>query len=75
MLFLDEIMLVIEATIASKKFDQILVDTGSSIDVLFKSTMEEMRITYLRIEHTNTSLKGFGGGRLSPLAWLSYPSR
>ena len=50
--------LFIKATIASKRFDRILVDTGSSIDVMFKSTLEEIRIANLRIEHTNTSLKG-----------------
>lgn len=57
-LYLDEDTLVIEATVASKKFDQILIDTGSLVDVLFKSTLEEIGIAYLRIDHTNTSLAG-----------------
>ncbi len=64
-LYLDEDALVIEATVGGKKFDQILVDTGSLFDVLFKSTLEEMGIAYLRIDHTNTSLAGFSGGRLN----------
>ena len=63
-LYPHEDALVIKATAASKKFDRIMVDTGSSIDVLFKSTLEEMGIADLRLEHTNTSLKGFGGGKL-----------
>ena len=41
-LYPHEDALVIKATVASKKFDRILVDTGSSVDVLFKSTLEEM---------------------------------
>ena len=73
MLYPHEDALVIKATIASKKFDRILVDTESSVDVLFKSALEEMGIAYLRVEHTNTSLKGFGGGRLTPLGVVKLP--
>ncbi|KAH9668850.1 Ribonuclease H [Citrus sinensis] len=65
--------LVIKATVASKKFDRILVDTGSSVDVLFKSTLEEMGIADRKLEHTNTSLKGFGGGKLVPLGVVELP--
>ncbi|KAH9750796.1 Ribonuclease H [Citrus sinensis] len=65
--------LVIKATVASKKFDRILVDTGSSVDVLFKSTLKEMRIADLKLDYTNTSLKGFGGGRLVPLGMVELP--
>ena len=65
--------LVIKATVASKKFDRIQVDTGSSVDVLFKSTLEEMGIADMRLEHTNTSLKGFGGGKLVLLGMVELP--
>ena len=41
--------------------------------MLFKSTLEEMRIADLRLEHTNTSLKGFGGGKLVPLGMVELP--
>ncbi|KAH9802524.1 hypothetical protein KPL71_001423 [Citrus sinensis] len=47
-LYPHEDALVIKATTTSKKFDRILVDTGSSVDVLFKSTLEEMGIADLR---------------------------
>lgn len=65
--------LVIRANVASKKFDRVLVDTSSSVDVLFKSTLNEMGITNLRLEHTNTSLKGFGEGKLIPLGMVKLP--
>ena len=65
--------LVIKATIASKKFDWILVNTWSSVNVLFKSTLEEMGIAYLKLEYTNTSLKGFGGGKLVLLGVVKLP--
>ena len=65
--------LVFKVTAASKKCDRVLVDTGSSVDVLFKSTLEEMGIADLRLEHTNTFLKGFRGGKLVPLSVVELP--
>lgn len=65
--------LVIRATVASKKFDRVLVDTRSPVDVMFKSTLNEMGITDLRLEHTNTSLKGFGERKLIPLGMVKLP--
>ena len=72
-LYSHENDLVIKVTAASKKFARVLVDTGSSADVLFKSTLEEMGIADLRLEHTNTSLKGFGGGKLISLGVVELP--
>ncbi|XP_024041948.1 uncharacterized protein LOC112099077 [Citrus clementina] len=72
-LYPHEDALVIKAIVASKKFDRILVDTGSSVDVLFKSTLEEMGIADLKLDYTNTSLKGFGGGKLVPLGVVKLP--
>lgn len=64
---------VIKARVAGKEFQRILVDTGNLVDILFKSTLNEMGITDLKLEHTNTSLKGFGGGRLTPLGIVELP--
>ncbi|XP_015384309.1 uncharacterized protein LOC107176393 [Citrus sinensis] len=72
-LYPHEDALIIKATAVSKKFDRILVDTGSSVDVLFKSTLEEMEIADLRLEYTNTSLKGFEGEKLVPLGVVELP--
>ena len=60
-------VLVINASVAGKEFQRILVDTGNFVGILFKSTLDEIRIINLKLEHTSTSLKGFGGGRLTPL--------
>lgn len=49
------------------------MDTGSSVDVLFKSTMDEIGITCLKLENTSTSLKGFSGGKLTPLGVVELP--
>ncbi|XP_052289963.1 uncharacterized protein LOC127899864 [Citrus sinensis] len=66
-LYPHEDTLVIKATVAGKEFQQILVDTGSSVDILFKSTLDEMGIADLKLERTNTPLKGFGEERLTPM--------
>lgn len=66
-LYANEDALVIKANIANKEFNQILVDIGSSMDRLFKSMLEEMGTTDLRLEYINTSLKGFGRGTLTPI--------
>lgn len=64
---------VIKANVANKEFNKILVNSGSSVDVLFKYALEEMGITNLSLEHTNTFLKGFGRGRLTPLGVVELP--
>lgn len=56
--------LVIKGNVASKEFNRIHVDSESLVDI-FKSTLDKMGITYLRLEHTSTFLKGFGERRLS----------
>lgn len=65
--------LVISVDVVSKRFDGILVDTRSSVDVMFKSTLDNVGIAGLSLESTNTSLKGFRGGRLTPLGVVELP--
>ena len=60
-MYWHEDTLVTSAVVAGKKFVWILVDIGSSVDVLFKSTLDEMRIMDLKLQITSKSLKGFGG--------------
>lgn len=64
---------MINAIVASKTFDQILVDIGSSIDVLFKSTLDEIIIIYLKLESISASLKEFSGGMLNLLSVVELP--
>ena len=49
------------------------MDTGSSVDILFKSALDDMGISNLKLEKMNTSLKGFGGGRLTPMGIIEFP--
>lgn len=72
-LYPHEDALVIKAVVASTELRRILVDTGSSVDILFKSALDDMGISDLKLERTNTSLKGFGGGRLTPMGIIELP--
>ena len=72
-LYPHEDALVIKATVTGKEFQWILLDTGSLVDILFKSTLDEMRIADLKLERMITSLKGFGGGSLTPMGIIELP--
>ncbi|XP_052290095.1 uncharacterized protein LOC127899963 [Citrus sinensis] len=72
-LYPHEDALVIKAKVAGTELQRILVDTGSSVDILFKSALNDMGISDLKLERTNTSLKGFGGGRLTPMGVIELP--
>ena len=72
-LYPHEDTLVIKAMVAGTELRRILVDTGSSVDILFKSALDDMGIADLKLERTNTSLKGFGGGLLTPIGIIELP--
>lgn len=55
---------MIKANVMSRESNKILIDSGSSVEIFFKSTMDEIRIIDLKLEHINTSLKVFRRGRL-----------
>ena len=73
-LYPHEDALMIKAMVAGKEFQRILVDTGSSVDKLFKSALDDMGIADLKLKRTNTSLKGFGGGRFTPMGIVELPT-
>ena len=72
-LYPHEDALIMKATVAGKEFQWIFVDTSGPVGILFKSTLDEMRIADLKLEQTNISLKGFGGGRLTPMGIIELP--
>lgn len=70
---LHEDAVMIKANVTSKEFNRILMALRSSMDILFKSTLYKIGIVDLRLEHTNTSLKEFGEGKLTPLGVMELP--
>ena len=59
--------LVIRAVVANKTIHGVLVDNGSSADIIFASAFDKMGIGRERLEPINTHLRGFSGEKVLPL--------
>ena len=59
--------LVIRAVVANKTVYRVLVDNGSSIDIIFTSTFDKMGIRREKLEPISTPLRGFSGEKVLPL--------
>lgn len=65
--------LVVKVTLAGQELHRALVDGGSSIDILFKQTLDGLQIDDFKMDPIRTSLKGFGGAELIPLGVIDLP--
>ena len=59
--------LVIRAVVANKTVHQVLVDNGSSVDIIFASALDKMGIGREKLEPVSTHLRGFSGEKVLPL--------
>ena len=59
--------LVVHAVVANKTVHRVLVDNGSSTDIIFTSAFDKMGIGRERLEPVNTHLRGFFGEKVLPL--------
>ena len=59
--------LVVRAFVANKTVHRVLVDNGSSIDIIFASAFDKMGTGRERLEPVNTHLRGFSGEKVLPL--------
>ena len=59
--------LVVRAVVANKTVHRVLVDNGSSADIIFASAFDKMDIGRERLEPVNTHLRGFSGEKVLPL--------
>ncbi|GFZ20946.1 hypothetical protein Acr_29g0001080 [Actinidia rufa] len=66
-------VLVISPIIANFNIQRILVDNGSSVDILFISAFDKMKISRDRPHPFHTPLVGFGGSAISPLGGSNCP--
>ena len=59
--------LVIRAVMANKTIHRLLVDNGSSADIIFASAFDRMGIGREKLEPVSTHLRGFSGEKVLPL--------
>ena len=59
--------LVIRAIVANKTVHRVLIDNGSSSDIIFASVFEKMGIRREKLESVNAHLLGFSGEKVLPL--------
>ena len=59
--------LVIRAIVANTTVHRVLVDNGSSVDIIFTSAFDKMGIGREKLEPVNTHLRGFLGEKVLPL--------
>ena len=59
--------LVIRAVVANKIVHRVLVDNGSSVDIIFASAIDKMDIGREKLDPINTHLREFSGEKVLPL--------
>ena len=58
--------LVVRAVVANKKIHRVLVDNGSSADIIFAKAFDNMGIRREKPEPVRTHLRGFSGEKVLP---------
>jgi hypothetical protein len=65
--------MVIEVNIAGWFIGKVLVDNGSSADILFLKTFEKMNLSQHMLNPSEYPLQGFGGKPIKPVGKISLP--
>jgi len=53
--------MVIKTNIAAWEISRVLVDTGSSADIIFAHTFDQMKLSRSQLQPSESPLIGFGG--------------
>ena len=65
--------IVLKAQVANNLVKRVLIDNGSAADIIFKSTLERMKLGGLRPTPTQTPLFGFIGERVITEGIIDLP--
>ena len=65
--------LVVSIRVGDYNTYRVLVDKGSSVDILYYPAFQQMRINRERLVPTNAPLVGFGGTKLYPFGAVTLP--
>ncbi|XP_073137842.1 uncharacterized protein [Henckelia pumila] len=60
-------------TIANYDVARIFMDTGSSVNIIFKETLDQMKLEGFELDPITTALYGFTGHALQPLGQIVLP--
>ena len=64
-------VLVVSLQVGDYNMHRVLVDNGSSTDILYYPAFQQMRIDRERLSPTNAPLVGFGGTKVFPLGVIT----
>ena len=65
--------LEVDVQIANMMVKRVLVDTGSSVNILYKSSLECMKLSIKDLEPCNQKIYGFSGEGLTPAGSIRLP--
>ena len=66
--------LVIRVVMANKAIHRVLIDNGSSVDIIFTLEFDKIGIGREKLEPVNAHLRGFSGEKLLPLGQYNWYS-
>ncbi|XP_073270439.1 uncharacterized protein [Primulina huaijiensis] len=64
---------VVTTTVANYDVARIFIDNGSSVNILFKSTLDQMKVEGFEFESISTPLYRFAGHAIPPLGQIVLP--
>ncbi|KAL2248078.1 uncharacterized protein LOC105179804 [Sesamum indicum] len=65
--------MVVKLDIANFTVHKVLIDSGSSADIIFKNVVDKMGLENARLEPVRTPLVGFGGREVASLGTIELP--
>ncbi|XP_073119193.1 uncharacterized protein [Henckelia pumila] len=65
--------LLVTLTIANYDVSRIFVDTGSSVNIIFKETLDQIKLEGFELDPITTELYGFTGHALQPFGQIVLP--